>query len=167
MKNSFLIVMLIAMACGGRLSDEERKKLREGMEKQKIVRVTEPEIMTATLEKGHAIVGLLENKRFSQKALDSVGQVHGVHIRWVVPGQGNALAIEQELIDAYISAMVTGSAEENLQKVYTSANRDAFDSLLYSKPSVTRLPDGSEQLDGIWNIYIAKKQIVLDISKNK
>jgi hypothetical protein len=167
MKKFWLALLLGSFACGGNLSDEERKKIKEGLEEQKIVRITEPEIMTASLDKGHAVMHSLQARKYSKAFADSVGALHGVKIRFSVPGEGNALAIEQELIDAYIAGLATGSAQENLQKIYTSSKRDAFDTLLYSKPALTVLPDGSEQLDGIWNVYIPKKQIVLEITKTK
>jgi hypothetical protein len=167
MKKFGLVVLLGLVACGGNLSDEQRKKFKEGMEQQKIVRITEPEIMAETLERGHEVMNVLAEKPYSPSLADSVAKAYGVRIRYNVPGKGNAQAVEQELIDAYIIGMATGAADENLQKIYTTSRKDDFDTLLYSKPAITKLPDGSEQLDGIWNVYIAKKQIVLQISKSK
>jgi hypothetical protein len=167
MKKIGLALLALSLGCGGNLSDEQRKKFKEGMEQQKIVRITEAEIMEAGLSKGHQILKALENKPFSQGLADSLAQAYKVKINWTVPGGSNALAIEQELIDAYIAGMATGSIQENLQKIYNSSQGDKYDSLLYSKPSLSKLPDGSEQLNGIWNIYIPKKQIVLEITKTK
>ena len=109
----------------------------------------------------------LEKKKYSPSLADSIEKQFAVKVHFTVPGSGNALAVEQELIDAYIAGIAAGSAQENLQKIYTSPEKESFDTLLYSKPAVTILPDGSEQLDGIWNIYIPKKSIVLEISKTK
>jgi hypothetical protein len=167
MKKIGLALLALSLGCGGNLSDEQRKKFREGMEQQKIVRITESEIMEAGLSKGHQILKVLENRSFSQSLTDSLEQACNVKINWVVPGGSNALAIEQELIDAYIAGIATGSTQENLQKIYNSSQRDEYDSLLYSKPSLSKLRDGSEQLNGIWNIYIPKKEIVLEITKTK
>lgn len=167
MRNVFALLLLVATGCGGNLSEEQRQKFREGMEQHKIVRITEPEIMTASLEKGQRIIAVLEKKTLSPSFIDSVGLAQGVNIRWIVPGGSNALAVEQELIDAYISGMTTGAAEENLQKIYTSQSKSEFDTLLYTKPSIKKLPDGSEFLEGVWNIYIPKKDVVLAISKRK
>ena len=41
MKSTVCLVFLILFACGGSLSDEQRKQVREKMEMNKIVRVTE------------------------------------------------------------------------------------------------------------------------------
>jgi hypothetical protein len=167
MKKICLVILCVAFACGGNLSDEQRKKFKEGVEQSKIVHVTEAEIMTASLEKGHAVMKLLESKPYNEALIDSVQKLLQVKIRWVVPGAGNAYDVERQLVDAYIASMATGSAEENLQKIYSSDQKNSFDTLLYSKPAITKLPDGAEQLDGIWNIYIPKKQIVIEIGKTK
>ena len=167
MKNLCLFGALLITACGGNLSDEQRKKFKEGMEQQKIVRITEPEIITASLDKGQEVIRLLETKPYSKSFADSVAKNHQVKIRFAVPGENNALAVEQELIEAYIAGMATGAAVENIQKIYSDERKSDFDTLLYSKPAISKLSDGSEQLDGIWNIYIPKKQIVLSISKSK
>lgn len=167
MKKIWIVPVAFLLACGGNISDEQREKFKEGMEQQKIVRITEPEIMNASLEKGHAVMSYLEKKKYSPSLADSIEKEFAVKVHFTVPGSGNALAVEQELIDAYIAGIAAGSAQENLQKIYTSPEKESFDTLLYSKPAVTILPDGSEQLDGIWNIYIPKKSIVLEISKTK
>lgn len=167
MKKFLFFPLVFAMACGGNISDEQRQKFKEGMEQQKIVRVTEPEIMNASLLKGKEVMNSLKQSKYTKTQADSIASHYGVRIHFTIPGAGNALAVEQELIDAYIAGMATGSAEENVQKIYDTPQKDSFDTLLYSAPAITLLPDGSEQLDGIWNVYIPKKTIVLEISKTK
>jgi hypothetical protein len=167
MKKYALAILLISFGCGGNLSEEQRKKIKEGMEEQKIVRITDAEIMTAAMEKGGQVYNVLKGKNLAALALDSIEENHGATIHFSVPGEKNTLAIEQELIEAYIAGIAQGGAPENLQKIYVNERKDEYDTLLYSKPQISILPDGSERLDGIWNIYLAKKPIVLDISKNK
>lgn len=167
MKKIWIVPIAFLLACGGNLSDEQREKFKDGMEQQKIVRITEPEIMNASLEKGHEVMRFLGQKKYSPSLADSVERQFNVKVHFTVPGSGNALAVEQELIDAYITGMASGAAQENLQKIYNTPGKDSFDTLLYSRPAITVLPDGSEQLDGIWNIYIPKKSIVLEITKTK
>ena len=82
-------------------------------------------------------------------------------IKWSVPGASSARDIEQQLIEAYVTGMATGSLQDNIQKLHTGMKPEDYDSLLYSKPVVTVMPDGVEKLEGIWNIYLSKKQIVL------
>ena len=60
MKPWILIVPVLLMACGGSLSDEQRKRLHEGMDKQKIVKLSDSEIMSAALDQGRMIFDVLD-----------------------------------------------------------------------------------------------------------
>ena len=55
MEKLVFVTILLLMACGGSLSDEQRKKLHEGMESQKIIKLSDSEIVTASLDQGRAI----------------------------------------------------------------------------------------------------------------
>lgn len=164
MKN-LLWLTLFLMACGGSLSDEQRKKLHEGMEQQKIVQVTDSEVMTAALGQGQTVFQALEKVKFNPSKVDSVAQQYKAKIRWIKPGSANAGVIEQQLIEAYISAIATGSLQENIQKIRKEEGSD-YDSVVYSKPIVTPMPDGVENLEGVWNIYLSKKQVILTIGSH-
>jgi len=166
MRYLILSAFILVTACG-RLSDEERKKLRDGMAENKIVKVTDEEIVTTALDKGRAIYALLEKKKFQTKAVDSIAANESVRIHWTRPGDKNAEAIEQQLIDAYITSIITGNLQDNIQKLYLQNNPANYDSIVYSKPVVTPMPDGVENLEGVWNIYISKKSVVIAISKQK
>ena len=52
---------------------------------------------------------------------------------------------------------------DNIQKIRKS-NEGDYDSLIYSKPIVIT-KDGVENVTGVWNIYLAKKQVILTVSK--
>ncbi len=53
MKNLILFLgILCLVSCGGSLSDDQRKKLKEGMDTHKVVRVTDSEIVSASLDRG-------------------------------------------------------------------------------------------------------------------
>lgn len=162
-----MILALLLSACGGNLSDDQRKKLKEGMANQKIVQVSDSDIVTAAHEQGKKIYEQLERAQFDPTKVDSIANYYRVKIKWVVPGAGNAQETEQQLIDAYVMGMATGTLQDNIQRLHRSADQTAYDSLLYSKPKVSPMPDGVEQLEGIWNIYLSKKQIVLSISAAK
>ncbi|RAW03113.1 hypothetical protein [Pseudochryseolinea flava] len=163
MRYLVLSALIVVSACG-RLSDDERKKLRDGMEQNKIVKVTDDEIVTTALDEGRLVFQLLEKARFSSRAIDSLSRVKGVRIHWTKPGDKNTEAVEQQLIDAYVSAMVTGDLQDNIQKLYLKEDPAQFDSLVYSKPVVTRQADGVENLEGMWNVYIARKNVVIKAS---
>ena len=159
------MALMCCLGCGGSLSDEQREKIREGMELQKIVKVSDAEIMAVALEKGQKVHKILDGA--PPTAADSIARTHRVKIRFVVPGQKNSRELEQELIEAYINGIAAGSSQENLQKIWTSPAKDNYDSLLYTFPQLVIHPDGVEELKGIWNVYIAKKDVVLDIGRDQ
>lgn len=161
MKKLILLTSLIISACGGSLSDDQRKKLHEGMEQQKIVHLSDSEITSVALDHGKLIVGVVGKFQANEKKIDSVATHYHAKIKWSVPGTASAGDIEQQLIEAYVMGMATGSIQDNIQKLHTGTRPEDYDSLLYSRPVVTVMPDGVEKLEGIWNIYLSKKQIVL------
>jgi hypothetical protein len=163
MKRTAYILLIVFTACGGKLSDEQRKQMKEGMEQQKIVQLSNSEIVTAALEQGQTIFNVLEKSKFDHTKIDSIAHHYRVKIYWRTPGTADAKEIEQQLIEAYVSGMVTGSLQDNIQELH-KADQSGYDSLLYSKPIVTPMPDGVEKLEGVWNIYLSKKQVVLMLS---
>jgi hypothetical protein len=168
MKYSILICAFILTACGGTISDEQRKKYKEGMEMEKIVRATDSEILAVALDKGHATFEALKSTAFAADKIDSIEKALQVRINFIVPGKNNALAIEQEMIDAYINSIALGGAnQENLQKVWTDTQKKNYDSVMYSQPKLLTRTDGVEELQGIWSIFIAKRDIVLTIGRTQ
>jgi hypothetical protein len=149
-------------ACGGSLSDEQKKKIREEMELNKIRKVSEADIMEAAFARGRVLVETLERLKGDSAQLDSLLKAEHGKIRWIVPGQSSIHETEQQLIDAYLSAEA-GGQQDNVQKIRTTQGES--DSLLYSKPVTTQLPDGSDRLDGVWNIWLSKKQIILSMDE--
>ncbi len=160
----FLIGSILLSACGGTLSDEQRKHIREGMEQQKIIKVSEAEIMAEALEKAQAVMAKL--KIADSSNIDNIARSEKVTVRFLTPGNTSARAIERELIDAYIAGIAEG-AEENIQKVWVDEKRTDYDSLLFSQPQTRTNEDGIEELQGIWNIYLSRKDLVLQIGKDK
>jgi hypothetical protein len=161
MKPSIVTLLLCLTACGGTMTEEQRRKLHEGMEQQKIVQMTDAEIMTTAHERGREVFAALEKVHFNPAKADSIGERYKARIHWTVPGTAGNQEIEQQLIEAYISGMVTGSLQDNVQRLYTDVQQGGYDSILYSKPAVSPMPDGVEKLDGVWNIYLSKKQVIL------
>lgn len=158
------IFLFLVSACGGSLTDEQRKEMREKMEMNKIVRVTEVEIMEAAFEKGRNTIETLEKLKGDSAKMDSFLRINGGRIRFMKPGQRSARALEQQLMDAYL-ADESGSRQDNVQKRRNEVGD--FDSLLYTKPVTNKLPDGSAELMGVWNIWLSKKDLVLEAGKLK
>lgn len=140
------------------MSDEQRKKMMEAREQQAIVKISEAEIMTAALERGRAVIELLPDSA-GGAAVDSLEQAHNLKIHWLAPGATTSLALEQQLIDAYINSVIEGtSLEDNIQVMES-------DSLLYTKPVVITRADQSVEIKGTWNIRMSKKELILSLSK--
>ena len=129
------------------------------------MKVTDDEIVATGLDEGRAIFALLEKRDFSPNSIDSIATVKGVRIHWTKPGDKNSQAIEQQLIDAYVNSMVAGNLQDNIQKLYRQNDPSNYDSLVYSKPIVKPMADGVENLEGVWNIYISRKSIVIAAGK--
>ena len=165
MKGWILIGLIILTGCGGSLSDEQRKKLHEGMDKQKIVKLSDSEIMSASLDQGRLVFDALKKLEFNPSKVDSVAKKYEVRIRWITPGAGDALEVENQLIEAYVVGAETGSVQDNVQELHGDAS-SAYDSLLYSRPIVTPMPDGAVNVEGVWNIYMSKKNVVLSATKD-
>lgn len=166
MKKYLLIGLTGLMACGGSLSDEQRKKLHDGMENQKIVKLSDSEVVSASLDQGRIIFSALEELKFDVAKVDSISKAHNARIRWIVPGSPDALEVENQLIEAYVIGAETGSTQDNIQKLRQDPQSENYDSLLYSRPIVTPMPDGVVNVEGVWNIYLSKKEVILSVGKD-
>lgn len=143
------------IACGGSLTDEQRKRMLEASEQQAIVKVTDAEITEAAFSKGRAVMTGLT----SLAVTDSIAQAASVKIHWLEPGAAHAFEIEQQLIDAYINSVIEGTAmRDNVQKI-------GVDSLLYTQAVVLIRPDSSVEVKGTWNIWMSKRQLILSMGK--
>lgn len=130
--------------------------MREARELKSIKKVSEAEITEAAFARGREI--MKDVVRFP-KAIDSLEAVHQVRISWLTPGMSGGTEVEQQLIDAYLNSILSGApVSDNVQRL-------GEDSLLYSKPVTRELPDGTVSADGVWNISLSRKQLVLGIEK--
>lgn len=157
-----IVIMLLFSGCGGNLTDEQRRQMREKMEMNKIMRVTDVEITEGALSKGRSLVSVLENFNSDSVKIDSFLSSEKGRIRFIRPEASDIRGLERQLVDAYV-ASESGSLQDNVQ-----AKRDSkgeYDSLLYTKPVTTNVEDGGEQLLGIWRIWLPKKEIILDLTR--
>lgn len=165
MKKSLgLCACVFLFSCGGSLSDEQRKKMHEKMEANKIVRVTDVEIMEAAFAEGRQTVLKLDSLSADSSALDSFLNEHDGRIHFLKPGQSESHILEKQLIDAYLNDP-SGTFQDNVQELRN--NQGDFDTLLYTKPVTKKLADGRDQLVGVWNIWLPKKELVVDISRQR
>jgi hypothetical protein len=167
-KSVFLMLAIILTSCGGgTLSDEQRKKMKEGIEDTKIMHVSDAEIVTAAMDEGRRVFDALEKSHFDGQAKGRISKDAKAKIRYIKPGTGDALEVENQIIQAYIVGSVTGATQDNIQKLRSGAatSLQDYDSLLYSRPIVTTQPDGSVNVEGVWNIYLAKRDVVKSLKK--
>ena len=80
------------------------------------------------------------------------------------PGESASHILEKQLIDAYLNDP-SGAFQDNVQELRN--NTGEFDTLLYTKPVTKRLQDGREELVGVWNIWLPKKELVVEISRQR
>ena len=163
MNNVLILAVVIACwSCGGKLSDEQRKKLHEGMATQDIKRVPDADIQEAALKYAQSVFADIEkvDKSLKKKsAIDSLASAREVKIYSLVPDDKMLREIEKALVDAYITGSGNGQPGDNLQRV-------GEDSLLYTKPVFKDRPDGSQQFSHAIGIKMSKRTIVLSMPSN-
>ena len=152
-----LIPVALAIGCGGKLSDEERKKLHEGMATQDIKKISEADLHQAGLAYGQSVwedIQKVDRSLTNHGKLDSLGEHRNVRIYSLVPNDSTLLEIEKMLVEAYVGGGDAGTAE--LQPA-------GEDSLLFTKPVFKERPDGSLQFNYAVGIMMSKKAVVLSM----
>ena len=150
------------MACGGTLTEEQRKAIRHEMDTQRIQKVTEAEITEAAFAKGRSITQLVATSKDSSRP-DSVQTIDGQTVRYCLLTSKNLKDIERQLMEAYIEAEGAGNLEDNVQNIRSADG--SSDSILYTKPVVVKNPEGGEKLTAMWSVYLSKKELILSMKK--
>ena len=164
MRNSFLFLMLVVFfsACHLKLSDEEKRAIKEELENQRITRVTESEIMSKAHETGRLIMYKIDSLyalnagyEVLSEELARLSAAYHARIEWA-GNDDNIPEKYRELMEAY-SFIVSSNKEvlENLQ-VLKSSN------LLYTRPNL-QISNDTTILKGLWNIELERKYIVLEL----
>jgi hypothetical protein len=161
----FVSVALFVCACGGSLTDEQRKKMREEMELHKIRKITEVDITEAAYTTARTLISILEHAENNPHKIDSLAAASKTRIRWIVPGKSTAEGVEQQLIESYIAGAESGSLQDNLQRIRNAEGET--DSLLFTRPVVKNLPDGAVKVEGTWNVTMSQKQVILEMTPPK
>lgn len=153
------LVVALACACGGKLTQEERAKLHEGMSTQDIRRVTDSELQGAAMTLAGEImkdVERIDKFLLNKRKIDSLATARNVVVYALRPGEVQAGEIEKKLMEAYAAAASTGTASDNLQKLGT-------DSLLFTRPVFLMHPDGSQEFSHAIGVRMATRSIVLSM----
>jgi hypothetical protein len=154
-----LAILIFLTSCGGAVSDDQRKKMRDRMKGDEIKRVTEGELMSAAFDYGRAIGAVIEKRdpaMIDKKLIDSLESVFDVQITTIQPGDSLLLAIEAQLIEAYTSSSV--KIPDDIQKL-------GNDSIIYTKPIMQERPDGSLEFMRALSIHMPTKSVVLSIQE--
>lgn len=150
---------LIATGCGGKLTDEQREKIKEDMKAGEIKKVSDADFTAAAFALGRNISSAIlsedpymTNKQFA----DSVASANSVKIFAMHYGDSSLTTIESEIIEAYNSVVDGSNLADNVQEIGT-------DSVLYTRPITVERPDGSKKFSFALALKIPNKQVVLSI----
>ena len=156
----FLLVALSLLSCDTKLSDEDRKAIKEELETQRITRMTESEIMSRAHETGRLIMDKIDsvyeiNAGFEvlSKLLKELSGRYNVRIEWL-DNNGDIPENYKELMEAY--KFIIASDKDALENIQVLQNKN----FLYTRPNVQVSPD-TTILKGLWNIELDRKYLVL------
>ena len=150
---------LLLCSCGGSLSSEQRKKIRENMEAKSLRKISDADLIEAAFTYGRSITKIIEARDknlTNRKFLDSLEKKFGVQILSMQPSDSLLRGIEKKIIEAYTSGTDLVGIGDNLQKM-------GNDSLLYTKPLMNEHPDGSLEFSKALALRIPKKQVILSM----
>lgn len=130
--------------------------MKEARSKQEIKKVTEAELIEATIRQGRDLVSKVNAGTHNSNGADSTYIMDQNKVRWLKAGTNNALEVEKQIIEAYILSAITGELPDNVQFL-------GEDSLLYTQPVVGKLPDGAIEVKGMWSITFSRKDVILHL----
>jgi hypothetical protein len=159
MKNALLVILFVLSACGGTLTDEQRKKAKQDMTDHAIKKVSEAQITEAAFALGRSVSKAIGTQALANSpVVDSLQLANHLKIVALYPSDVLIKGIEKQLIDAYVSGAGQVELNDNIQRLGT-------DSLLYTKPIMKELPDGSLQFKYALGVKMPKREVVLSIKK--
>ena len=158
MRHLILLLFLFLMSCTASLTEEQKKELKEGMKANEIMKISQAEITEAAFQYGRLIASEVKELPDTHNTkINEMEKNYHVTIFPLAPGDSLLLSIEQQLIEAYTSAKNI-KLSDNIQKI-------GKDSLLYTTPIMSTLPDGSMQFEYALGIRMPLKQVILSINK--
>jgi hypothetical protein len=150
------LAVVFGSSCNGKLSDEQRRRLVEGMKRNQIKKISEARITDAAFAFGQGLAAQIGTSPIlTQTRKDSIERSAKVKIEILYPGEVNLTEVEKQIVEAY-AGFANGQPGDNVQ-------RFGKDSVLYTKPFMKELPDGSFHFTYALSIRISVKQIVLSI----
>jgi hypothetical protein len=159
MKYALLILFLVFISCNGKLTEEQKRKIREEREESQIKKISDADITEAAFAYGRTITGIIEKRDKSlnnKKLIDSLEKAFEVEIISMKTDDSTLRAVEKKVIEAYTSGGNSVTFSDNVQKM-------GKDSILYTKPLMRELPDGSVEFTRALGLRISKRQIIRTI----
>jgi hypothetical protein len=159
MKHALFLTLFLVSACGGQLTDEQRKKMKEGMELNVIRKVSDARLTEAAFVLGRSVAAQLTPSSLLNRAfIDSLEEADHVTIYTLQPTDSLLLSIEKQIVEAYTAGSGQVQLDDNVQRI-------GRDSLLYTSPVMETLSDGSIRFRYALGIRFPKKVIVLSIKE--
>lgn len=161
MNKKWLILLLVTVGCNGSLSDEQRKRLKDNMELNKVKKISEAQITDEAYREGRIIAGLLEKRDpalTNAQLIDSLENVFQAEIIDMQFGDSALRPKELQIIEAYASGSDASTLTDNIQRL-------GEDSLLYTKPRITQNMGGQLEFSGALGVRMLKKHVILSIKE--
>lgn len=159
MKYRLLCLIICLAGCRGKLTDEQRKQMKEGMEAHEIKRVTDAQLTEAAFAYGRKLSTLLQERdRYlvDQSFIDSLENAFRVEIVRLQSDNIAMRPVERQILEAYLTSGETSDLNDNVQK-------EGKDTLLYTVPRSVDRPDGSTQFNFALGIRMPVKEVILSI----
>ena len=158
MKYMVSICFLLLLSCTGKLTDEQKRKIREEREESQLRKISEADITEAAFEYGRMITAIIEKRDVELKQslfIDSLEKVFSVEIISLKTDDATLRAVEKQVIEAYVSGG-TIALNDNVQKM-------GKDSILYTKPLMSEMSDGSVVFAKALGLRMSKREIIRTI----
>lgn len=129
------------------------------MEAGEIRKVSDAELTEAAFALGREISTIIEktDRNLDNKSLlDSLQRQHSVAIVLLEPGDSMLAAVESQVIEAYTSGSGVVELTDNVQDLHN-------DTLLYTKPLLRELPDGTTEFTRALGVRMPVKSVILSI----
>jgi uncharacterized protein with PIN domain len=150
------IVLIFLCGCGGSLTEEQRHKAKKDMEDHAIKKISEAQITEAAFAMGRKQTAILEIKSMKKSIIDSLENQYKVKIVVLSSTEKSIGTKEKEVLEAYQMGSGKADLTDNIQKI-------GLDTILYTKPIMKELPDGSLQFSYAIGIKMPKREVVLSI----
>ena len=158
MKYIVSVCFLLLLSCTGKLTDEQKRKIREEREESQLRKISEADITEAAFEYGRMITAIIEKRDVELKQslfIDSLEKAFSVEIISMKTDDATLRAVEKQVIEAYVSGG-TIALNDNVQKM-------GKDSILYTKPLMSEMSDGSVVFAKALGLRMSKREIIRTI----